>query len=284
MRGYPGNDNDSTRICLMDLLAPFYVLLSLIAISSRSIPILATLASHGKTWKASSHWWWISKRYFVHFYVTGILSLLVATSYYWYPNPPSLAQILLFMHLLRRIYECCYVHRSRPSSQMHVAGYCLGVGHYLILPLVFFWRPTTVISSSLTLLIGIANLWMQYEQYQHHVLLAQLRTAKGPSYPLPPQRRWFRSILCPHYLAEILIYLSWALLLQLQDNTAIMVTTQTQHTLSWITLLKTGSIYRHWFLFLWVTTNLTISSRNSYDWYRSRSSNVSQAALIPQIF
>lgn len=273
---------------LAEFLAPFYVLLSVAAILSRRIEILKTLASHGKTCKSpSKQCWWISKKCFVHFYLAGVLSLLVATSWHWNSQPLSLPQVLLFLHLFRRIYECIYVHQSRPTSQMHIAGYLLGVGHYIILPLVFFVaRPTSATPSPiLALIIGIANLWMQYEQYQHHLLLALLRTATSLTYPLPPQKRWFRYILCPHYLAEILIYLTWAILLQLESPG--MTRGETQHSMPsfLIFLLNTGRLYKHWFLFLWVTVNLSISSRNNYEWYKSRSSKLSQSsALIPKVF
>jgi 3-oxo-5-alpha-steroid 4-dehydrogenase 3 len=268
----------------VDLLPPFYVLLSLTAISSRAISSLATLASHGKTWKKSSNWWWIPKRYFLHFYVIGLASLLAMTTVYKDSDDHlSLAQALLFLHLLRRVYECCYVHQSRPTSQMHMGGYCLGMGHYLVLPLVFAGRsqPNRV-SSPLSLAIGLANLWFQYEQYKHHVILGQLR-GNGVSsalYPLPPKKRWFRYILCPHYLAEMLLYLSWALLLQPDDTIDVPIST----TAGLENLLQHASHYRHWFLFLWVTTNLTVASRNNYDWYKSRFPKLSQAALIPYIF
>jgi hypothetical protein len=275
----------SPLIFLTDLLAPIYCLLSLAAIASRYVPTLAIFASHGKTWKRSSHWCWISKRCFVHFYCTGVTSLVFLAG--WYnPQPPSLPLFLLFCHLLRRIYECQYVHQSRPTSKMHLAGYGLGMGHYLILPLVFVGRPAGDVSS-LSLLMGAANLWMQYEQYQHHLILAQARTVNGPSYSLPPHRRWFRFVLCPHYLAEILIYFTWALLLkqqqQQQQGTAIVSDMSRPATSIWEDLLKYAAIYRHWFLFLWTVTNLTISSRNNYVWYQSRYPNLSQSALIPFI-
>jgi hypothetical protein len=168
---------------------------------------------------------------------------------------------------------------------MHLAGYCLGMGHYLVLPLVLAGRPQpNRVSSPLSLAIGLANLGFQYEQNKHHVILGQLRGngVSAPLYPLPPQKRWFHWVLCPHYLAEILLYLSWAVLLQLEIATIDIPTTTT--TTGWESLLLHASHYRHWFLFLWVTTNLAVASRNNYDWYKSRFPNLSQAALIPYIF
>ena len=277
-----GNLNDSTVLLVMiDLLAPCYCLLSLTAIASQYLPFLATLASHGKTWKMSSQWWWIPKRYFAHFYMIGLLSFLTIYLVLDNSNPMSSAQSLAVVHLLRRFGECCLVHRSRSTSRMHLAGYFLGIGHYILLPFVFARRPIGK-SSWLAVVLTVFNLWMQFEQCQHHVLLAQLRVVNGPSYSLPPAKRWFFFILCPHYLAEILIYFSWALLLQLQGDVARNGGHQTDTP--WNDFLHITTKHRHWLLFLWVATNLSISSRKNYVWYKSRSKNLTQAALIPYIF
>jgi hypothetical protein len=223
--------------------------------------------------------------------------------------------ILLIIHLFRRSYECIFIQQHHEeSSKINIAGYALGVGYYLVLPLVFldidiynfnnivvetttsnnnnnnnnstvvigsggddgsnnnFISINETLSSSysssstpilyviICFIVGLAmiiNLWLQYEQYKHHVILAnirrrsqqqqlvdtvitktkekrddyrndeddedegcnsnnkQRRTHTCTRYSFPPYQRWFRYVLCPHYLAEILLYLTFAIILEL---------------------------------------------------------------------
>ena len=272
---------------LIIFLPPLYVLLSLAALASRFIPFLKVLSSHGKTFQQQqpTYYWTvlgrsigiinisISKRYFAHFYIIGLLSLygiqylFCGNSSYRLSVPTSIVHLLLTIHLVRRLYECHYVHQwnhgrnSSDSSRMYLAGYLLGILHYLILPLVFVQEEekeqqnrychqnvqddneachsrSTMVQFNCLALIGMGlNLWAQYEQYQHHSILADLRRKK-PSlvdsmkkdhhhhhhpiidttttstslskyrYAILPNKRWFQYVACPHYLAEILIYFS----------------------------------------------------------------------------
>eukprot|EP00536_Pseudo-nitzschia_multiseries_P016466 jgi/Psemu1/46306/gm1.46306_g len=367
---------------------------------------------------SSMPWCWVSKRCFSHFYVVGLLSTGVATAIgLWKDVSVSVsssssslatdqnnanygriaAVVLLLLHLFRRAYECvCVQQHTKVSSKMHIAGYALGVGYYLVLPLVF-WdirpaatvpRPSTCTVSAtkesnndfrnsfhsttntrnhskisvdgfvvLAMMIGV-NLWLQYEQHAHHDILADMRRTKSTRendgsendentthqddnndndndndnptrqtknvsevadtgggrklpctprhYSLPPYRRWFRYVLSPHYLAEILLYVSFAVLLEeaaataaaeIEDttrasmvpeestcandsigsngaNTNSSIGTSTSTYGLWnrraLVLLSNGRSNRHWALLLWVATNLTVSALNTYDWYHSR--------------
>lgn len=112
---------------------------------------------------------------------------------------------------------------------------------------------------------------------------------KNALYSLPPYHRWFRYVLCPHYLAEILIYLSFAIILELailinrnstttdndNDNMTIEMETESICNLKIIycIIISLGRRNRHWMLLLWVTTNLTVSALNSYDWYHYSTTN-----------
>jgi hypothetical protein len=214
---------------------------------------------------------------------------------------------------------------------MHVAGYALGVGHYLVLPLVFwdigatygstfvgsngdftekihsfsserFHSVTKTTTITVIVILGMIsiNLWLQYEQYRHHVILADIRRKEfrgkklkdkatvedkdilhlNRHYCLPPHQGWFRYILSPHYLAEILLYLSFAIILETAeqaaaiDNDAVCINFKNLN-LFWtiIDSLLVVRRFRHLTLFVWVATNLTVSAMNSYDWYNSRYKN-----------
>lgn len=343
-------------------LVPGYILLSLVAVLSRRNITLKELASHGKTSatkdttgggeSSSPSWCWISKRCFAHFYFIGLLSTFLTAMYqlkcyrekkqYHHFDRGLLGEIflirtaavvLLIIHIARRAYECLYIQQYRDeSSKMHIAGYALGMGHYAVLPLVFWDIDATnssvvgdsnndikdenhslgfgstfsslgITTTAIILGISTLNIWLQYEQHMHHVILADIRRVsfiekkvddkikdrhkinlhQNRNYSLPPCRRWFRYVLCPHYLAEILLYLSFAVILEVspravQKNALCGNISSNNFEGFFILGRMIGSLfvvkrYRHWMLFVWVVTNLTISAMNNFDWYNSRMHN-----------
>jgi 3-oxo-5-alpha-steroid 4-dehydrogenase 3 len=141
---------------------------------------------------------------------------------------------------------------------MHLAGYALGMIHYLLLPLVFM-DPVCddlLAKHSLDWRIAILGtctcLWAQYQQYRHHCLLARLRFSRDAvdtelDYNIPT-KGWFRVISCPHYLAEIFIYISFALVLCSDKSHGL------RH-------------YQPVTLVVWVASNLSVSAIRSHDWY-----------------
>lgn len=270
---------------LIVLVSPAYVLLSLVAILSRRICFLKTLASHGKTKEKSQVWWsWnVPKRYFTRFYVIGLISatIIFHTTTKW---PLSLTQTTLYVHLCRRLLECLFIHKFRAESEMHVAGFMLGIGHYVALPLVFVRRISTQQELSFLCTVCLLwNFWMQWEQYVHHKILADMRqglTTNRPAYGLPPTRRWFRFCLCPHYLAEILIYASWAALLSQQEDLPFF-SFDISEGVTYQRILQFGIAQRQWFLLVWVSVNLTVSALNSRTWYIQKFPNLVKPGLFP---
>ena len=291
------NYNDTTTASLnssaLVMLAPIYILLSITAILSRYNSLLKSLASHGKTRHSSSYGWLefqLPKRCFAHFYILGMLS--AAWSFYLAGEVHLLlsSQWLLFAHLFRRLYECWYIHQFQPQSKMHLAGYLLGIGHYGILPLVFVGRIRGSVPLAIDVVCCLGNVWIQYEQHVHHKILANLRTLRTHakdhvSYQLPPKQKWFHWSLSPHYLAEILLYFSWAVLLSFQPARPVDVS-QWSTFLPWTTATNSGVLnffatQRHWFLFFWVMTNLSVSSLNNRDWYFRKCPELARSALFP---
>lgn len=216
---------------VQNLLAPLYLSLSLTAILSLQVSVLSDLSAHGKTRRRLSRnddneslkgrpaflqsflsSLIVPKRYFLHFYVFGLLILLwtvglvvnassgsdapAARSNRLLPFSMVLLLLLLTLHLTRRIYECLYIHAWRVDSTMHLAGYALGLLHYALLPVAFMevcsadagahtrrdeWqRPATgaggPVASTLQVLAAMTvNLWAQYQQHRHHAILANVR-------------------------------------------------------------------------------------------------------------
>jgi hypothetical protein len=270
--------------------------------------------------------------------------------------------VLLFLHLTRRCYECVYVHEW--NGTMHIAGFFLGLLHYLLLPFIFLPHvglPGAVLAehdnvaedvcdkddsdgnvgSSLQMLwlfSGIAlNIYAQYQQYVHHCILANCRTArnrkkreqnewnqdtnrKGAEYISSsiytvPEGNWFMYVSCPHYLAEIMIYLSFVILLHgsvmitglppnimavgVPDNMYYICDQRSLifHELSrildnearWYSVLNICldiSSWKHVVLAVWVTVNLAVSARSSHAWYQSNFLDYprNRSALFPFIW
>jgi 3-oxo-5-alpha-steroid 4-dehydrogenase 3 len=320
-------------LCILDLsVAPIYLCLGLIAMSSVMIKPLQQLAAHGKTKEgrngsAASEvgackpttqgnirriflqaWncllrWNIPKKCFLHFYLVGLGSTSVISIYISCIYGTDLIQCLeyermialglLLVHLIRRCYECLCVHAWTSNSTMHLFGYLLGLLHYALLPLVFIpssdlyhVHHTRVVSGTTTqgtlwekrLVIALGALMLglvgQYEQHLHHVILANLRKKanqmtianqesskssgkiQGNHYAIP-NGRGFNYVSCPHYLAEICIYVSFYLLLGHNHTNGL----QCQ---SIVELLQ---MHQATILLFWVTVNLTISAQGSHQWY-----------------
>jgi 3-oxo-5-alpha-steroid 4-dehydrogenase 3 len=340
-------------LCLLDtLITPVYAVLTLVALSSLAVPFLQDLASHGKTRDTSStsasiqqqhryrssaaffrslvrrlshgEEFLVPKKLFLHFYVCGLLSFVVLYlgAYFAAPTPmdrnPSLSHsttlVLLLIHLSRRLYECLHVHEWTSHSKMHLAGYLVGILHYILLPFVFISMPCShrnddkedtpvsslyfrdsKSSSSQWVIITAASLfclWAQYQQYRHHCLLARLRspnidnkiTSKSKSNAKPaktvyslPVGGWFRFVTCPHYLAEILIYVAFAVLLEMEMQRQIQI-----HRDHSVHIRR----FRYFFLLAWVATNLTVSALLNHKWYTKHIPNHTQLgrkAIIPLI-
>ena len=273
-------------LCRLDaLLVQIYATLSVTALASVVNPWLAALAAHGKTrldgrrdnehvkYKASPSQGLfrfieslvVPKRFFWHFYVVGLLALgacVWLSPSHKHDYQTLVLVMMIAIHLSRRWLECLLVHAWRAESRMHLAGYCLGLLHYLLLPFVFCnvgschdndhafdIAGTTAIAVSLVALL--LNVWAQYQQHRHHVLLASLRRAPATNtttssrsvsspYSGPPRQAWFHFVACPHYLAEILIYASLVLAQPTTRSLALLV---------------------------WVAVNLTVSARSNHAWY-----------------
>lgn len=266
---------------LIVLLSPAYVILSITAALSRRVELLRALAAHGKTREEWHSWWsiYVPKSYFTYFYVVGLLS---AASIFRSTTKISWTQWSLVLHLCRRLYECLYVHNFRPGSEMHVAGFILGIGHYLVLPLVFLKSAPRSETTFLNMTCFAGNFWMQYEQHIHHKILANTRkgSSNKSAYSLPPNFRWFRWSLCPHYFAEILIYTFWAILLSQLDDFPLGTMTFFLKTSYYENALHLAATQRHWFLLMWVMVNLTVSALNNHDWYVQHYPKMTKAALF----
>ena len=149
----------------------------------------------------------VPKQFFTHFYVAGIVSFLCHRGYCGWRfrqrdgsfSVTSAVEILLMVHLCRRLLECLTVHEWRRGSQMHLAVYLGGLMYYFFLPFLLFplllvdggendgttpsWQTDASSSYensrfrfvSRTGLLSLFCSWAQFQQSRHHWILANLR-------------------------------------------------------------------------------------------------------------
>eukprot|EP00573_Skeletonema_grethae_P011460 CAMPEP_0201711246 /NCGR_PEP_ID=MMETSP0578-20130828/59040_1 /ASSEMBLY_ACC=CAM_ASM_000663 /TAXON_ID=267565 /ORGANISM="Skeletonema grethea, Strain CCMP 1804" /LENGTH=312 /DNA_ID=CAMNT_0048200297 /DNA_START=414 /DNA_END=1349 /DNA_ORIENTATION=- len=210
----------------------------------------------------------VSKGKFIDFYVVGsiitTITILISNNnlsdiHATTDHTKWLPAYLLLMHLVRRFCECMWVQKSVSTSRMHVAGYFLGVIHYLCLPFVFIpihdeLGQDSSSNAVKSFVVFMGCLFFQYQQHRHHVILGDLRsnkTAKSSStggansYRIP-KGGWFEFVSCPHYLAEIMIYFMLAILIELQTETTI-----DQDEESCVLVLSRICKLKHWIVLVW---------------------------------
>jgi len=183
----------------------------------------------------------------------------------------TMALCLFLLHLSRRLYECLHI-TIYGDSKIHIAGYIAGILHYVLVP-ISIARNYQSTNASLTLKVSsiamfiIANI-MQF-QFHYILYLTKLKMKSnhrpmasdgtngssgiiygfingsndGHNYPLP-KGIGFDSVCCPHYTAEIIIYISlW--MVDINNHTTALVS-------------------------LWVVANLSVVANLQFQWYQER--------------
>jgi 3-oxo-5-alpha-steroid 4-dehydrogenase 3 / polyprenol reductase len=218
--------------------------------------------------------------FYVHQWRKGskihVLGYILGSGHYiWLP--------MIFIKLPCRSFRCNLLQRWDEGHTMGPLAFLYGLLHHV--PIWFFFvdpkceretfRDEDVRSSPESVwripVFGMCLL-AQYEQYRHHVLLANLRKSRDSEsknlYSVPAGG-WFDYISCPHYLAEVFIYVCFTLLLELEPRER----------------LPLGN--RHWLMLGFVTFNLGISAMRSHEWYRTvipDYDKLDRKAIIPFIF
>ncbi|XP_075786521.1 polyprenal reductase isoform X2 [Pelodiscus sinensis] len=181
--------------------------------------LLQDLIRYGKTKSGSGRrpaWLWfldVPKRWFSHFYIlsvvwNGFLLLVFIQALFlvrplplWLQDLLSafgeasqnqdvgdkhlsalLVLILLWLHSFRRLIECLCISVFS-NGVIHIVQYCFGLGYYVAIGLTVLCQMPANVSNG-----KIVNL-------SHNV----------------PFGDWFERVSCPHYFAELLIYISMAI-------------------------------------------------------------------------
>uniref|UniRef100_A0A8C4SKG1 Polyprenal reductase n=1 Tax=Erpetoichthys calabaricus TaxID=27687 RepID=A0A8C4SKG1_ERPCA len=138
-----------------------------------------------------------------------------------------LIHLLLWVHSIRRLYECLFISVFS-DGVIHIVQYCFGLAYYILLGLTVI--STSSISQAggstenryaqihFSHFLGITMfIWASVHQNRCLTILANLRKENNGKvinmHHSIPVGDWFSLISSPHYFAELLIYISLSLTL-----------------------------------------------------------------------
>ncbi|XP_026503716.1 polyprenol reductase isoform X1 [Terrapene carolina triunguis] len=142
-----------------------------------------------------------------------------------------LVLMLLWLHSFRRLIECLCISVFS-SGVIHIVQYCFALGYYIVIGLTVLCQVPANVSNGKDLFMQISwyhilgimmYIWASVHQHRCHVILANLRKSKSGkvvnlSHSIP-FGDWFERVSCPHYFAELLIYVSMAITFGFQNLT-----------------------------------------------------------------
>ncbi|KAF1590764.1 Polyprenol reductase, partial [Eudyptes moseleyi] len=184
-----------------------------------------------------------------------------------------LVLLLLWLHSCRRLAECLWTSVFS-NGVIHIVQYCFGLGYYVAVGSTVLCQVPTNIRSGEVLsmqicwyhIVGITTyIWASLHQHRCLVILANLRKSKsgkvvslGHSVPFGD---WFERVSCPHYFAELLIYVSMAITLGF-------------HNVTW------------WCVVMYVLFNQALAAVLCHEYYRKNFSSYPKhrTAFIPFVF
>ncbi|XP_021251298.1 polyprenol reductase [Numida meleagris] len=184
-----------------------------------------------------------------------------------------LVLLLLWLHSFQRLAECLYTSVFS-NGVIHIVQYCFGLGYYVAVGSTVLCQVPTNVRKGKELsvqifwyhVIGIVMyIWASLHQHRCLVILANLRKSKsGKVLSLShsiPFGDWFERVSCPHYFAELLIYISMAI-------------TFGFHNVTW------------WFVVMYVFFNQTLAAVLCHEFYQEKFTSYPKhrKAFIPFIF
>uniref|UniRef100_A0A0N4ZIE6 Polyprenal reductase n=1 Tax=Parastrongyloides trichosuri TaxID=131310 RepID=A0A0N4ZIE6_PARTI len=178
-----------------------------------------------------------------------------------------LVLLCLIIHIGRRLYECLFVSVYSPST-IHVAHFIMGILHYTFLPLSVLSTLSFEISNTLNFsqyLFFISFICLNYLQNGVANDFANLRKEKNNKISDFNHKVCLNGlhkyICCPHFLYEILIY---------------------------VTLYLISDTRNLFYFLMFVITNQMIAAKTNQIWYRKKFHDDNQIAnrkaLIPFIY
>ncbi|KAJ7326707.1 hypothetical protein JRQ81_016466, partial [Phrynocephalus forsythii] len=181
--------------------------------------------------------------------------------------------LFVWLNSLRRLRECLYISVFS-GGVIHIIQYCFGHCYYVLVGLTVMCQvPADVREGKGSWLTvcwyhisgSLMFIWASVHQHRCHVILANLRKNKSGKVVNMDHRipfgDWFEVVSCPHYFAELLIYLSMAVTFGLKN-------------VSW------------WLVVTYVFFNQAVSAVLCHEYYQSKFQHYPKCrkAYLPFIF
>ena len=187
----------------------------------------------------------VPKRWFWHFYAVGTVfnaALIWCNASFW--------NILFETHLVRRLAESLFLEQHSSESKILLGHYIVGITFYIATSL-----SINLSTASEGVVAPLLCVVAQVCQFQCHQTLAALRaeTALDSTYSLPCEG-WFSQSSSPHYFFEVILYSAL--------------------------FLGCGCSETMFYCLLWVTSNLTITAKQTHAWYLQHFSSDASAVKV----
>ncbi|XP_037238780.1 polyprenol reductase isoform X1 [Falco rusticolus] len=184
-----------------------------------------------------------------------------------------LVLLLLWLHSCRRLAECLWTSVFS-NGVINIVQYCFGLVYYVAVGSTVLCQVPTNVRNGKELSVQISwyhivgvmmYIWASLHQHRCLVILANLRKSKsGNVVSLShnvPFGDWFERVSCPHYFAELLIYVSMAIMLGF-------------HNVTW------------WCVVLYVLFNQALAAVLCHEFYHKNFSSYPKhrKAFIPFVF
>jgi hypothetical protein len=203
-------DNDIVRAAL----AAFWVIAITLYPISAMIPLLAASMTYGVRAPSTSpvtrfpllsHFTVPNRANWIFMYSVGLLSCLAASALTFPLTPPALG--LLAAQTARRLFECLYTHRF--GSRRLVIALPLAASSFYVLAaltLAFDRHSAGTNRIFMPAIAGVVFAGASHAQHKAHIALAEVKPVMG-KYGVA-RGGLFEVVCCPHYTAEIIIYLA----------------------------------------------------------------------------
>ncbi|KAI9364991.1 hypothetical protein DFJ73DRAFT_792541 [Zopfochytrium polystomum] len=261
--------------------------LSTSSASSRPPTTITTLA---RTIYPRLTTWTLPKQTFTHFYLLALAESLALPFLLHHPlSPPQSSLLALFtLHAARRLLESAVAFPSSSRARIHAAHYVAGIAFYAVTPpaLVAATDPSPApVTRAVAAAVAGAAMAVQCVA---HWGLAGLRKKKKTAgkdgkdegagmdegYVHPAARvggaagPWFRLVACPHYFAELVLYVAFAVFARGAGGAG--GGGSGSGSGSGGGLSAAAVAVAPWAAVLWVAVDLGVSADETWRWYRRR--------------
>ena len=238
------------------------------------------------------------------FYPTLTSASTTTTTYTSCSFLSALRLTLFLLHCTRRLCESLFLS-DFGESRMHISGYLVGILHYVLAPVTLYcsgnssgsdtskteWSFAVAVAVGMVVVLFIVSNYLQFschrtlshgkgkgigtdkeEKIENTItLVTSLKSNPRNKQYSFPTGGLFEYVCCPHYFAEICIYVCFVALVWLQPERAVLCAVHDQTCSS--TSTSTYTSFGVLCMLGWVTCNLCVVANENLLWYKQQFPN-----------